>query len=172
MGVASAALGFLALALYPGGLCANPAAIFSLDAASGLCPPLFIHAFPSPRIPPCPALLPPPPTTPPELQYKLLLSFALTLSTGAQTAGVQARSALILEMTLRHFYLSASLRHCHGQGLLHIALGQQSGQKENVKLCPKSPPTLPTLGPTNCFQHDKLTSQSYQLPLFWPQFPL
>lgn len=73
----------------------------------------------------------------PQLQYKLLLSFALALSMGAQTAGVQARSTLILEMTLRHFYFSASLRHRHGQGLLHIALGLQSRQKENVKPCPR-----------------------------------
>lgn len=100
-------------------------------------------------LPPLPSL--PPPTTPPELQYKLLLSFVLALSMGAQTAGVQARSALILEMTLRHFYFSASLRHCHGQGLLRITPGQQSRQKENVK--PRSlPPTSLALGPTSCFQ--------------------
>lgn len=88
----------------------------------------------------------------PPLQYKLLLSFALALSMGAQTAGIQARSTLLLEMTLRHFYFSASLRHCHGQGLLHIARGLRSRQKENVKPCPRVSLTPVILGPTSYFQ--------------------
>jgi hypothetical protein len=98
---------------------ADPAAVFSPVLL------LLVYVLPSssmsfllqgafPSLPHPPSL--PPPTTPPEMQHKLLLSSALALSTGTQTAGVQARSALILEMTLKHFYFSASLRHCHGRG--------------------------------------------------------
>lgn len=103
--------------------------------------------------------LPPlhPPTTSPDLQYKLFIRCSGP-EQGAQTARVQARSALILGMTCRPYYLSASLRHCHGQGLLHKAPGQRSRQKENVNPCPPESPLL-TLGPTSCFQeHPSMTS--------------
>lgn len=122
---------------------------------------------PSSKVPPFP--FPPYPTplhlpaTSPDLQYKLFIHSSGP-EQGAQTARVQARSALILGMTCRPYYLSASLRHCHGQGLIHKAPGQRSRQKENVNPCPPRIST-PYSGPHELFTgaplHDKFTSQPY-----------